>query len=121
MDSYGKGNWKNDQQLWWTGAKPGDTLVLALPVAHGGKYDLTVHLTKARDYGIVQFSIDDQKAGAPIDLYNPAVVPSGPIDLGTFDLSKGQHRLRVKIVGANAAAEKSFMFGIDRADLTAQK
>ena len=47
-------NWRNDEQLWWTGAKPGDKLVLAVPVAKAGKYRVVVQLTKARDYGIVK-------------------------------------------------------------------
>ena len=120
MASFGKGMWKNDEQLWWTGARPGDELALALPVRRSGKHDLTVHLTKARDYAIVQFFVDGQRAGEPIDLYNPSVIPVGPIALGSFDLSEGQHRLVVKIVGANPAAEKSYMFGIDRVDLAAK-
>ena len=26
MESFGGGKWKNDEQLWWTGARPGDKL-----------------------------------------------------------------------------------------------
>ena len=83
MGHFGPGKWKNDEQLWWTGAKPGDKLDLALPVEPAGKYEVSVSLTKARDYGIVQFSLDGKKAGEPIDLYNAGVVPTGPISLGT--------------------------------------
>ena len=46
--------WSNDAHLWWTGAKPGDKLDLALPVAKAGKYKVLAQLTKAVDYGIVQ-------------------------------------------------------------------
>ncbi len=117
MGPFGSGKWANDEQLWWTGAQPGDKLVLAVPVAKSGKYQVSVHLTKARDYGIVQLLLDGKKAGQPIDLYNPQVIPSGPIALGTYDLTAGQHKLTVKIVGANPQADKSYMFGIDRLDL----
>ena len=109
--------WKNDEQLWWTGAQPEDKLVLAVPVANSGKYEVSVNLTKARDYGIVQLSLDGKKVGEPIDLYNPTVVPSGPIALGAHDLTAGQHKLTVEIVGANPQAKKAYMFGIDRVDL----
>ena len=34
-----------------------------------------------------------------------------------IDLSAGQHRLTVEIVGANPQAQKSYMFGIDRIEL----
>ena len=76
-----------------------------------------MQLTKARDYGIVRLSLDDQPPGEPIDLYHPKVVPTGPIVLGTQDLSQGQHKLTIEICGANPKAVKSYMFGIDRIDL----
>jgi hypothetical protein len=117
MAHFGAGKWKNDQQLWWTGARPGDKLVLGASAPKRGKYEVSVQLTKARDYGIVQLSLDDQKAGEPIDLYNPQVIPSGSIVLGTFDLAEGQHKLTVEIVGANPAAVKAYMFGIDRIEM----
>ena len=113
----GSGNWRDDVQLWWTGAKPGDKLVLAVPVTKAGKYQVVVQLTKARDYGIVRLSLDAQPAGEPIDLYHPEVVPTGPIVLGVQDLSQGQHKLMIEIVGANPKAIKAYMFGINRIDL----
>ncbi len=117
MSGFGKGKWKNNEQLWWTGARPKDKLILAMPVTTAGKYEIVVNLTKAIDYGIVQFSVDDRKAGEPIDLFNDGVVPTGPISLGTFDLGQGQHTLTVEIVGANPQAVKAYMFGIDRIEL----
>lgn len=109
-----EGKWQGADQLWWTGAKPGDKLELAVPVETAGTYRVSVTLTKARDYGIVQLSLDGKKVGEPIDLYNPGVVPSRPIDLGTHELAAGQHKLTVEIVGANPNAVQSFMFGLDR-------
>ncbi|NUQ63083.1 MAG: DUF2961 domain-containing protein [Pirellulales bacterium] len=107
------GKWQNDDHLWWTGANPGDKLVLSLPVKQAGSQEVCVVLTKARDYGMVQFYLDGKKAGDPIDLYNPEVVPTEPISLGVHDLSEGEHKLGVEIVGANDKAVKSYMFGID--------
>ncbi|MCY2989403.1 MAG: hypothetical protein NTY19_16235 [Planctomycetota bacterium] len=106
LGNRGPGKWKNDEQLWWTGARPKDKLVLALPVTAAGQCEVMVHLTKAIDYGIVQFSVDDRKAGEPIDLFHDGVVPTGPLSLGTFDLSAGQHRLTVEIVGASRPAAR---------------
>jgi hypothetical protein len=117
LGNRGPHQWKNDEQLWWTGAHPKDKLVLAIPVSAAGKYEVVVQLTKAIDYGIVQLSVDSQKAGEPIDLFNDGVVPTGPITLGTFELSEGQHTLTVEIVGANPQAKPAFMFGIDRIEL----
>ena len=98
------GKWSEDDHLWWTGAKPGDKLDVLVPVKKAGSYDVSVVLTKARDYGIVQLSLDGKKAGDPIDLFNPSVVPTEPIALGTFQLAEGEHRLGVEIVGANPQA-----------------
>jgi len=75
---------------------------------------LAVTLTKARDYGIVQLYVDGNKAGEPIDLYNPEVISTGPIGLGTWELEKGEHCLEVEIVGANPKAIKAYMFGLDQ-------
>jgi len=106
-------NWSNDAQLWWTGAEPGDKIVLAVPVEDSGCYDLTMQLTKANDYGIVQFFLDDDKIGEPIDLYNTSVIPSGVLSFGKHELNKGEHRLSVEIIGANSNAIKEYMFGLD--------
>ena len=43
------------------------------------------------DYGIVQLSLDGDKLGTPIDLFNNSVIPTGELDLGTRDLAAGEH------------------------------
>jgi hypothetical protein len=111
--AYPDGKWSNDEQLWWTKGKIGEKLVLALPVKEDGKFELQAVLTKARDYGIVQLYLDDKKLGEPIDLYNPEVVPTKVLTLGTQELTKGEHKLTVEIVGANEKAVKAYMFGLD--------
>jgi hypothetical protein len=117
MGHFGDKKWKANRQLWWTGAGPGAKLELEASVAETGKYRVSVGLTKARDYGVVQFWLDGKKAGGPIDLYNPEVIPSGPIALGEHQLAQGRHKLTVEIVGANPKAERAYMFGIDRWEL----
>ena len=112
MTSYDD-RWSNDSQLWWTGAKPGDTLDLALPVKEAGKYSLAIQLTKARDYGIVEILLDGKSLGSPIDLFNPKVSLAPLFNSEPLDLSAGEHRLSFRITGANEKAQKSFMVGID--------
>jgi hypothetical protein len=114
LSHFSKGQWENDDHLWWTGAKPGDKLQVAVPVESAGKYAVRVVLTKARDYGIVQLSLDGRKAGEPIDLYNPDVVDTEPLLLGEYELDAGQHKLTIEITGSNPKAEPSFMFGLDQ-------
>ncbi len=113
MQNY-EGKWTDDNHLWWTGAKPGDKLEVIAPVEAAGTYEVSVVLTKAPDYGIVQLSLDGKPAGAKIDLYHTSVVPTEPIPLGTFTLKEGDHQLTVEIVGANPEAIKNYMFGLDQ-------
>ena len=112
MDGH-HGNWSDQAQLWWTKGKPGDRLTLALPVKEDGRYKLTLQLTKARDYGIVQLLLDGKKLGEPLDCYNPAVIPTGALDFGTQELTKGEHKLTLEIMGANEKAVKAYMAGLD--------
>jgi hypothetical protein len=114
QDMFGYGtDWSGDAHLWWTGAKPGDRLELAVPVEESATYRLKMQLTKAIDYGVVQLYLDGEKLGGPIDLFNNGVIPTGVLDMGIHKLGKGQHTLRVEIVGANEKAVKKYMFGLD--------
>jgi len=106
-------NWSGEAHLWWIEGKPGDTLELAVPVKKTAAYRLKMQLTKAIDYGIVQLYLDGEKLGGHIDLYNNGVVPTGVLDMGIHELNKGEHKLRIEIVGANDKAVKKYMFGID--------
>jgi len=108
--------WRNNEQLWWIGARPKAKLELALSVPRPGTYALSAMLTKARDYGIVQLYVDGVKAGGPIDLYNPQVILSGPVALGTHRFAAGSHKLTVEIVGANPQALPRYMFGLSHVD-----
>ncbi len=115
------GKWSHGAHLWWIHAKPGDKLDLALPVEMAGSYELEAHLTRARDYGIVQLSLDGRELGPPIDLYSPRVVPTGALKLGVQDLTVGQHTFTLEITGANDRAVKSYMVGLDYLKLTPVK
>ena len=78
-----------------------------------GKYRLGMQLTKAPDYGIVQLYLDGQKLGGSIDLYDESVIPTGLLAMDEHDLTAGDHKLTVEIVGANDKAIKNYMFGLD--------
>jgi hypothetical protein len=112
MAGWKAGKWPNNVQMWWTGAQPGGKLKLLLPVKTDGSYRLGVTLTKARDYGIVQFYLDDKKLGEPVDNYNDPDVISATLALGEHELKAGDHTLTVEILGANEKAVKAYMFGI---------
>jgi hypothetical protein len=105
--------WSNNRQLWWRDGSPGNELVLELPEVSAGKYEVLVNLTKAVDYGVVEFYLNDAKLGEAIDLYNSSVITTGGTSLGTVTLQEGPAKFRVRIVGANPKAVKRHMLGLD--------
>ena len=119
MSAFKGGKWSGDEQLFWGGAKPGDKLELEFKVPQDGTFELSGVLTKARDYATVQLQLDDQPLGEPLDLFSAEVATTGELKLGKHQLSAGNHRLTIIIQGANPAATKSYMVGVDYLRLNA--
>ncbi|MEZ6063791.1 MAG: c-type cytochrome [Planctomycetaceae bacterium] len=114
MGGFPKDKWSGNDQLWWTGAKPGDRLSLEVPVSSDGTYDLEIVLTKARDYGVVSLSLDDKVLDAGVDCFNnPDVITTGVLTYRGLELKKGAHRLTLEITGANPQAVKAYMAAVD--------
>ncbi len=113
MGAFKGGKWSGDEQLFWRGAKPGDRLELEFNSPQEGTYELAAVLTKARDYAIVQLQLDNQPLGDTLDLFSPDVVTTNELRLGKHKLTAGPHRLTIVIQGANPAATKSHMVGLD--------
>jgi hypothetical protein len=114
MSSFKAARWSGDAQVWWTGAKPGARLVLEVPVAVKGRYEVVAACTKAHDYGAVTLAWNGARATAPLDLYEKDAVTITPeVSLGVFDMESGTATLAVEIVGENPAATKAWMFGLD--------
>ena len=120
MESFTGGHWSGNTHLWWTEAKPGDKLDLAIPVKKSGKYTLKAAMTKAPDYGIAHLYLDGRKLGKPIDFYHEGVIPTGEISFGTMDLSEGEHKLTVEILGKNDRST-GHLFGLDYVKLEKAK
>jgi Protein of unknown function (DUF2961) len=108
----GDPRWNGSQQLWWRDPHPGDRLTLAFPLSSSGRHHIALHATLARDYGVFQFLLDGKKIGDPVDFYAPEV-DCRTIDLGDFDLPAGRHSFTAEVIGANPAAEKRHMLGVD--------
>ena len=105
-------NWSNNRQVWWKHGKVGGRLVIEFDVENAGKRQVIAALTKARDYGIVDVSINGAKILSDFDLYNTNVITE-EVDLGQCDLKAGKNKLEIIITGSNSKAVKSFMFGLD--------
>jgi hypothetical protein len=103
--------WSGDTQLF-IGAEPGGsvTLTFAVPAPRRGTFN--VYLTQTPDFGIGQFKLDGKALGGPVDCYAPMVMPSGRVSLGSVELSKGEHRLEVTVLGKNELSTR-YSYGID--------
>lgn len=112
MTNFQGDRWSGHAQLFWSGGKKGDTLTLEFE-SKAGKFELFAVMTMASDYAIVQFKIDDQPLGTPIDFYHSDVVTSGLQKLGTVELKESAHHFSMTITGANPNAVQKFMVGLD--------
>lgn len=112
MSRFRGDQWSNRSQLWWTGARPAETLTIALP-EFSGTVDLEMVLTCAADYGIVQLALDDNPLGPPIDLFSSDVVTTGVLTFPEITVAGAQHSLKVQMVGANRKAKKAYLFALD--------
>jgi hypothetical protein len=121
MANFRSGKWSGGEQLLWSGAKPGDRLELEIPVAADGQYELRAAFTLARDFAVVKVLLDSEQLSEPLDLYSyPDVLASGEVTLVQRKLTAGKHRLTLAIDGANAAAVKSHLVGLDYLRLIAK-
>ena len=104
--------WSGDNQLFWQGAKLGDTLTLTLPAHTAGTYDLVGYFTKAGDYGQVSFMLNGALLPGTFDGFHAGVINSGAVALGRVTLPAGVSTLVVTITGKNAGAS-GMLFGLD--------
>lgn len=121
QDGHKDAAWSNGKQLWWKDAKPGDTLSLSLGMAEAGRYALTLGLTHANDYGIVDITLNGKTLIADYDAYADKV-ETHVLEAGIVELNQGENMLTFKIIGANPKAKpNSFMLGIDRLTINLEK
>ena len=114
-----------ERHVWVKAQKPGDFIEFTIPVKGDAPQRVWLYATKSWDYGTVQFSVNGDAAGKPVDLYSGApgkVVPSGPILLGVFTPKGGAITIRATLSGSNPQSQgtKSF-FGIDAVKLEETK
>jgi tetratricopeptide (TPR) repeat protein len=114
MSRFLDGQWSGNAQLYAQPPKVGSWADLELPGAKAGKYEVIVYLTKAPDYGIVRFRLDGKELGKPIDCYEPEVLRTGALSLGTTELKKSPAVLRIEVTGSNPrSVGLRTMWGLD--------
>lgn len=99
---------------FYRGNKPGDWVEFALAAPTAGRYELRLIYTQFDAYAILQASLDGTPCGQPFDLYGKELASgAGTAELGAHELTAGNHRLRLEIVGKNPAAT-AHLLGICR-------
>jgi hypothetical protein len=115
MADWERALWSRGKQLF-CGAEKGGHVELAIHVNKAGRYRLRVLATAAPDFGTIRVALDEKWLPPHFDLYCGRVSPAGSLELGSHDLTPGQHRIRFASIGKDAAST-GYAFGIDAIDL----
>ena len=125
MLTFSKGKWSGSKQLICTHGKTGSFIEYEFEVPENKPYDITVHGTKAPDYGIIGFYVNGHKSSTLFDGCSAPeydVVNSGAIRIGRYDPENGKIRLKIELVGKNEKAHGTGgIFGLDCLILNAVK
>lgn len=120
MGWYAYCGWRDNDQLLWTGGKAGDQLDFVLHVPATGNYNVSAILSRSKSYGSVQLSLDGQKLGGPLTMYQDKDDRTGlwkvtreSYPLGEHKLSAGDHTVTVEILGSHPQTG----VGLDAIDL----
>jgi hypothetical protein len=111
MRGYGP-SWSGDSQILATTDAEGDYVVVAVPIEKSGTYEISLYLTKADDYGLLQLMVNGEALGEVYDGYDRRVLSSGRLKMGRAFLHEGDNQFRLQVVGKNKASE-NYYFGAD--------
>ncbi|GAA2811529.1 polymorphic toxin type 17 domain-containing protein [Kitasatospora sp. CM 4170] len=111
--------WSGGAHLSIRGTQAGAFDSVRVSVPEEGDYLLSGQLTKFNDHGVIQWAIDGQNVGQPIDTY-AATGTVAPYATGQpVHLTRGDHELKLTITGTNAnTVGERFHAGIDTVTLT---
>ncbi|MFV0418388.1 MAG: glycoside hydrolase family 172 protein [Dysgonomonas sp.] len=109
-----EGKWSRAAHLLFPNGKVGDFVEFEFDKLNDGKYKMVLYATRANDYGIISFSVNDKLTNVTFDGYNRTIKHSDAINLGTFSSESGKIKLKVEIIGANKQSQGAkYMFGLD--------
>lgn len=109
MSGFGAG-WGGHAQLFWAAPRPGAQLRLRPELPAPGFYEVTVFLTVAPDFGILEISLGP--VAASFDGYADHV-DLRLLALGALDLAAGGQQLTLKVTGKGAGSTGHYV-GMDR-------
>ena len=115
MKNFGN-QWSGNTHLLWDGLV-NDSMETTLEFDRDSKYCLQFQFTKAPDYGQFDIYLDDKVIASKIDLYATSVVLADPVNVSGLKISRGQHKIRFKLVGSNEKASNyrkdRYLLGVD--------
>ncbi|MCX8052976.1 MAG: DUF2961 domain-containing protein [Armatimonadetes bacterium] len=107
--------WSGGAHLFFTPFELPASIKLKFNVPKAGKYAVTVQLTKSWDYGVYQAYLNGAP-GPTVDLYSDKVMLAPILNLGTHNLSEGQHEIKFEAKSKNSASS-GYYFGLDFIEL----
>ncbi len=110
--------WSGERQLWVQAEEVGQFVELRVPTGEAGRHRVVLYATRSWDYGTLAFSVDGQRAGAPLVTFNEEqpeqLGPPRAHVLGEFDHGADGFVLRVEVVGSHADSRAPHhYFGLD--------
>lgn len=118
--------WSKGHQLLLQGDAEGQSFTVTFDVTTEAAYQVAIGMTKARDYGQVEFALDGDAMGQPtadsatgsFDGYHPTVV-NARTNLGIRRLTEGVHSFTVTLTGTNPDSVGARYFaGLDYLTIT---
>lgn len=92
---------------WYSNEQGQGTLTFRTEAPKHGKYKIKARMVRWNVFGIVQFYINDQEIGEPVDSWGP-LEKAGTlfmVELGEMELAPGIHDISIKFVGKNEKCE----------------
>jgi hypothetical protein len=104
----------DSELIWCTDGPPSrEQMEVNVPVPRDGYYQVLVRLAKGPNCGVVTL-VFDHICQPPIDCFAPKPGALDPIDLGTYDLTAGDHPLDFICAGASAGGQQfNLCYGLD--------
>jgi len=102
----------NSQMVWWGGLNKGDVLTLEVECLRAGECEPQLFVSKAFDYGIFSFQVDDGPVTEAVDFYDPKLQRPQALTLKPMSVSAGKHQLKITCQGKNPASSNTLV-GID--------
>lgn len=108
------GKWSGASHLLIEEGKEGDYIEFIFDNLDDNQYKIQLFATKAKDYGIIDFTINDKPTKLQFDGYSNNINHVGPIILGVFKPISGKLKLKIEITGANILSKGAkYLIGLD--------